>query len=193
MGLWNDLGLKGKQTILFLLTGLVPLIFVMIFNIISFQEIKDINAENLQNVATNIADKIDRNLFERYGDVQAFGLNTSVQNRGNWYKPGSTIEEVMNKYVDTYDIYYFTLLVDLQGNVISINSKDQDGNAISTRDFYRKNFSDTSWFQNVIQGKFYTSQEGNVGGNSSFTGTSLTPLHVNESVKKYTKGMMGLR
>ena len=28
-------------------------------------------------IATDVADKIDRNLFERYGDVQAFGVTRS--------------------------------------------------------------------------------------------------------------------
>ncbi len=192
MSLWNNLSLKWKQTILFLLTGLVPLLSVMVINTISFKEIKNINAQNLQGIATHIADKIDRNLFERYGDVQAFGLNTAIRVRNFWYKPGAVIEQVMNKYVDTYDIYYFTLLVDLEGNVIAVNSKDQDGKAIATQGFYGRNFSDSQWFKDVMQGNFYTSQAGNVGGAADFTGTAITPLHVNDDVKKIYPGDDGL-
>ncbi len=189
---WNNLSVKWKQIILFLLSGLVPLVCVMLLNNASFKEIRNINAQSLEGVARNIADKIDRNLFERYGDVQAFGLNSVLQNQVNWYKPGSPIETAMNSYVDTYDIYYLTLLVDLEGNVISINSKDQDAKPISTRDFYGRNYSSSQWFQDVLNQKFYTSQQGNVGGNAGFSGTVVVPLHVNEEVKNVYRGDDGL-
>jgi len=192
MNVWKNLSVKWKQIILFLIIGLVPLVTVMIINDVSFEKIKNINAQSLEEVASNIADKIDRNLFERYGDVQAFGLNSAVQNRENWYKPGGRIETVMNSYVDTYDIYYLTLLVDLEGNVISINNKDQDGKSISTEGFYGRNYSRSQWFQDVINQKFYTSQQGNVGGNSDFTGTVIVPLHVDEEVKNVYRGDDGL-
>ncbi|NIQ00064.1 MAG: hypothetical protein GWM98_06285, partial [Nitrospinaceae bacterium] len=192
MNAWNNLSLKWKQIVLFLIAGLVPLGIVMVMNNISFNEIRDINASNLQTAAEEIADKIDRNLFERYGDVQAFGLNTVLQNRDYWYKSDTPIVTAMNNYVDTYDIYYLTLLVDLNGNVIAINSKDQDGSAIRTQNFYNRNFKGASWFQDVVNKRFYTSQEGNVGGDSDFTGTVIVPLHVNSDVKKSYPGDDGL-
>jgi len=192
MNFWKSLSVKWKQIVLFLLTGLVPLVTVMVINDISFEKIKNINAQSLEAVASNIADKIDRNLFERYGDVQAFSLNSVLQNRENWYKPGSSIETAMNSYVDTYDIYYLTLLVDLEGNVISINNKDQDGKSISTGDFYGRNYSQSQWFQDVLDKRFYTSQQGNVGGNAGFTGTAIVPLHVSEEVKSVYRGDDGL-
>ena len=40
--------------------------------------------------------------------------------------------------------------------------------------------------------KFYTRQEGNVGGDSAFTGTALVPLHIDEEVKKVYSGDDGL-
>jgi len=192
MSFWKNLSVKYKQIILFLLIGLVPLGAVMVLNNISFEKIKNINAQTLEGVASNIADKIDRNLFERYGDVQAFGLNSVLQNRENWYKPGGGIETAMNHYVDTYDIYYLTLLVDLEGNVISVNSKDKDAKPISTGDFYGRNYSGSQWFKDVVNKKFYTSQQGNIGGNASLTGTAIVPLHVNKEVKNVYQGDDGL-
>jgi hypothetical protein len=38
-------------------------------------------ADRLRETAGHLADKVDRNLFERYGDVQAFGLNDVVLER----------------------------------------------------------------------------------------------------------------
>jgi methyl-accepting chemotaxis protein len=192
MNIWKNMSLKWKQIILYLMIGMVPLGVVMMMNNMSFKEIRNLNASNLQSVAGNIADKIDRNLFERYGDVQAFGLNAVLQNREHWYKPDSPIVTAMNSYVDTYDIYYLTLLVDLEGNVIAVNTKDQDGKGISTGGFLTRNYSKAQWFQDVLQKKFYTSQAGNVGGASDFTGTVITPLHLNQDVKGAYPGDDGL-
>ena len=192
MKFWTNMSLKWKQIILYLLIGMLPLGVVMVINNISFKEIRNLNASNLQGIAENIADKIDRNLFERYGDVQAFGFNAVLHNREHWYKADSPIVTAMNSYVDTYDIYSLTLLVDLEGNVIAVNSKDQDGKGISTGNLLGRNFGQAQWFQDVIQKKFYTSQAGNVGGDSSFTGTVITPVHVDQDVKGAYPGDEGL-
>lgn len=191
MNFWGDLSVKWKQIVLYMIVGLVPLGIVSVINNISFEKIQDINARNLQTVASEIADKIDRNLFERYGDVQAFALNTVLRNKENWYKSSSPIVDSMNSYVDTYDIYYFTLLVDLEGKVIAVNSKDDSGNSISTSQFYDKNYKNAEWFQNVVNKKFYISQEGNTG-NTGFTGTAITALHVDEVVKEIYSGDTGM-
>ena len=192
MNVWKNMSLKWKQIILYLMIGMVPLGAVMVMNNISFKEIRDINAGGLQSVAENIADKIDRNLFERYGDVQAFGLNSILQNREHWFKAQSPIVNAMNSYVDTYDIYFLTLLVDLDGNLIAVNSKDQDGKPIASESLYAKNYKSVPWFQDVMQKKFYTGQSGNVGGDSAFTGTVITPLHADAEVKQAYPGSDGL-
>jgi methyl-accepting chemotaxis protein len=191
MSFWGNLSVKWKQIILYLVVGLVPLGVVTVINNISFQKIQDINAHNLQTVAAEIADKIDRNLFERYGDVQAFALNTVLRKKEFWYDPTSPIVASMNSYVDTYDIYYLTVLVDLEGKVIAVNNRDDSGNSISTDQFYDKNYKNAEWFQNVINKKFYISQQGNTG-DSGFTGTSITPLHIDEEVKQIYSGDTGM-
>lgn len=77
----RNISLKWKQVVSYLFAGMVPLAIVMMISSNSFDEIRTMNASNLQTDAQNLADKIDRNLFERYGDVQAFGLNKVLQNR----------------------------------------------------------------------------------------------------------------
>jgi methyl-accepting chemotaxis protein len=192
MSFWSNLSVKWKQIVLYLIVGTIPLGVVTYINNVSFKEIKNINAANLQTVAEEIADKVDRNLFERYGDVQAFALNTILRNRDHWYSPDSPIVASMNSYVDTYDIYYLTVLVDLEGKVIAVNDKDDSGNPVSTGHIYNQNYKNADWFQNVVNKKFYTSQQGNTGGNGGFTGTVITPLHVDEEVKKVYSGDNGM-
>ena len=184
MNIWKNLSLRWKQIILYLMIGMVPLCVVMVLNSGSFSEIRGMNGTSFQSIAEKVADKVDRSLFERYGDVQAFGLNTILHNEENWYQPEGPIALVMNNYVATYGIYYLTLMVDLEGNVIAINSTDESVNSISTEDFYSRNFSQTQWFKDVMDQNFYTSQEGNVGGFATVSGTVIDPLHINEDVKK---------
>ena len=188
----KNVSLKWKQVISYLMAGMVPLLVVMVISNNSFKEIRIMNASNLQTHAQNIADKIDRNLFERYGDVQAFGLNRVLHNHEFWYQHHSPIVDVMNAYVDTYDIYYLTVMVDLEGKVIAVNSKDQDGNAISSSGIYSMNFGSAQWFNDLKSNRYYTSQEGNIGGNAAFTGSVIVPLHINEDIRRIYKGDDGL-
>jgi len=185
---WRDWGFRWKQTLLFLLAGLVPLSAVLITNNFSFKEIRNINAGNLQTIAEGIADRVDRNLFERYGDVQAFGLNLVVQNKENWYQKKSELITAMNQCVDTYDIYYLTLLVDLAGNVIAVNSRDHEGARIESGGLYEKNYRNVDWFQKAKEGRFYTSQAGNIGGRGDITGTVIVPMRMDNDVKSAYPG-----
>ena len=95
-----------------------------------------------------IGDTIDRNLFERYGDVKAFALNTAATNSENWKRPGADNELVnaMNGYMTGYGIYKVMLLLDLNGDVLAVNSVDNVGGELDTSGLYNSNFSDQSWF-----------------------------------------------
>lgn len=132
-----------------------------------------------QSVASETGDKIDRNIFERYGDVQAFGLNSVVQDRERWYKVGeeSPIVQVMNAYVDTYDLYYLTMLVDLEGKLIAVNTRDQDSKAIKSDAFYAKNYAQAEWFKDAVAGKFYKSAAGGADG------TVVDDLYIDDLVR----------
>jgi methyl-accepting chemotaxis protein len=161
--------LKAKLILFFLLVGLVPLFINGYSTNNSFKDIKQINASNLATSASNIASAIEKNLFERYGDVQAFGLNESIQDANNWYQENnSKIVVSMNKLNAMYGIYFVSLLVDLEGKVIAVNSKNDQGNPIDTSGYYNQNFLNASWFgkaKNLKSGETY-----------------LTPLHQDKEI-----------
>jgi len=171
--------MTGKLIVACLVFGMLPLLVVGLVMWRSANEAVEIAAQDYRTTAENIADKIDRNLFERYGDVQAFSLNTVVRDRDAWYKKGADnpIVTAMDRYVDTYDIYALTMLVDLDGNLIAVNSRDQDGLTVNTSTLYEKNFSDKSWFQDVLAESFYEDETG------AFTGTVVEPFYVDDNVK----------
>jgi len=185
VGAKTRFGLTPKLVTLLLIFALVPMVVIGASVMISFNDIRDQASTRFMNEAINIADKIDRNLFERYGDVQAFGLNEIVQERNNWYKPGedNAIASAMNRYVSTYGIYYLTLLVDTKGNLIAVNNKDANGRSLNTKALYEKNFSNTSWFQALANRQFTTSMPFSAAGNTSATGTFIEDLHIDNDVK----------
>lgn len=174
------LSIRNKLLVTCLLVGIIPafIIGAVAWNVANYMA--DKTAEEYKTIATSVADKIDRNLFERYGDVQAFGLNQVVRNRHAWYQMGddSPIVQAMNSYVDTYDIYYLTLLVDLDGKLVAVNTKDDAGNPIDTRSLYERSFAQSQWFHDCRAGRFYESADGN------FTGTVVEHLYPDSDVRE---------
>ena len=88
-------GLTAKLTWLFFLFGVVPMAIV---GGIAYDASKALEAGvgiRFQWIAQSIADKIDRNLFERYSDVQVFGLNRVIFNRNDWYKSSEDRKSVV--------------------------------------------------------------------------------------------------
>jgi hypothetical protein len=137
-------------------------------------------AKNYEAVASELADKIDRNVFERYGDVQAFGFNEVVQDHDQWYQRGEAnkIASTMNRYVKAYGCYRLMLLVDTEGRLIAANSIDAKGNKIDSSFLYEVNFKNQGWFRDAVEGRFYQSKDG------SFTGTVVEHLYEDPYVKR---------
>ena len=187
-------GVTTKLVSLLLAFAIVPILFVTFQVFSSFDDIKEQSAVRFEDAAETVADKIDRNLFERYGDVQAFGLNHAVFNRDAWGKVGdqNPIVQAMNQYVEKYGIYFLTVLVDTSGNVIAINSKNAKGEAINSAPLYRKNFSNAAWFK-ALQGNNYTTKMPfTAAGNDISTGTFIEDLHIDEDVKTAYTGIDGM-
>ncbi len=184
----------AKLVAVFVVFGSVPMAVVGWMGYSAVAQITDAIGANFKSQAGNIADKIDRNLFERYGDVQAFALNRILGERQNWYVPGANneISAVMNEYVKTYGIYNITMLVDMEGDVIAVNSADAAGNPIDTAYLYTKNFKEAPWFQALKKGQYTTKMAFSAEGNDVSTGTFVEDLHLDEDVKAVYPGDSGL-
>lgn len=180
-----SLKITSKLVIAFLGLSIIPLVIIISIANASFDRLEQSNLKFYEDTSANMADLIDRNLFERYGDVQAFALNGTVQDSSKWYQKGeSPLSSMMNKYVDTYDIYYLTLLVDPSGKLISVNTRDHNGKAIDVTALYEKNYSEASWFKSLKNGTFTTSQPFSKEENKQSSGTFIEDVHVDEDVKK---------
>jgi hypothetical protein len=175
--------LTSRLALAIVVTGLIPAIVIGLLALRAASQMADAVGEKCQVVAASIADKIDRNLFERYGDVQAFGANEAVNDRSSWYQVGSEknkIAAVANRYANLYGLYPLSYLVDLEGKVIAVNDRDPAGKPIDTAWLYQKNFKDAEWFKESVAGRFTKS--------ATLDGTFVQDLHADEDLKKIYGG-----
>lgn len=131
------------------------------------------NKHNFQRDALNrVADYasttneiIDRNLFERYGDVQAFAQNHAAYIPANWKNPSDSNPLIasINSYMTNYGIYRLSVLLNTEGEVLAVNSVDSKGKPIDTAKLYEQNFSAEPWFKNPLTGTFLAGRNGLTG------------------------------
>lgn len=103
----------------------------------------------LKKAAESIADKVDRNLFERYGDVQAFALSEPARS-GDTTRITKFMVDMMAAYAPIYDVM---LVLDKKGNVLAANSVDKAGKSIDPKKIVGKNYAQEEWFKESIGGK----------------------------------------
>lgn len=173
-----NLSVKYKLVSFCMLMGLIPASIVCVLAWQASAKLSESRCRSLLQTAKSLADKIDRNLFERYGDVQAFGLNDTV--RDVWLKTGDTqgVVTAMNGYMDTYDIYQAMLLVDLEGNPVAVNTKDKDGKPVKTEGLLKKNLANEKWFKDCVNKRFYAEP------GAAVTGTVVEPFYLDPEISK---------
>jgi hypothetical protein len=153
----KPLSFSTKLIAAFCAVGTVPLLVMAALALFSLEKTSASLSESYAEQSRTTIDLIDRNFFERYGDVQAFAGNPVVQDRTAWYRAGadaSPIVRAMNQYVRLYGIYPLTMLVDLEGKVIAVNDRDRDGKSVDTRWIYERKFGDAPWFKSVRAEQF---------------------------------------
>ena len=103
----------------------------------------------LQGLAFNASDKIDRNLFERYGDVQAFAISKQAAS----FFVGEIIPW-MNSMTKIYaPNYSLMVMADLKGKIVALNTVGSDGKDLQSNLILGQNVSKEPWFQAAIAGK----------------------------------------
>jgi methyl-accepting chemotaxis protein len=157
--------IKTRLVIFFTLFGMIPAL-TLLGVYFSFQtSIEQAFRTPMKDTAVAVSDVIDRNLFERYGDVQAFGANVAAWESANWRNPTETnpLVAAINSYMTNYGLYRVMLLVDTQGQVLAVNSVDPTGKPLDTSEVYKLNFADAPWFRKAMAGEFLNGRNGLTG------------------------------
>jgi methyl-accepting chemotaxis protein len=144
--------LKLFQKILLIVLGLtLPVVtLASLFVVNEFIKVTRSNAGvRLQGLAYNAADKLDRTIFERYGDVQAFAVSKQATSL--------YVDEIipwMNTMTKIYaPNYSLMLMANLSGKIIATNTIKGDGTALQNNSLIGQNVSNQAWFQAAVSGK----------------------------------------
>lgn len=176
-----------KLALACLLFGVVPVAIIVPLGLKGVADsARERAADRLRETAGHLADKIDRNLFERYGDVQAFGFNDVVLDRAHWYRTASTsngIAQRINAYVDAYDIYPLAMFVDAEGRLVAVNDRDAQGEPLESAALYATNYADRPWFRACMSGAFTTKMAFSDEVNTVADGTVISAAHADEDVR----------
>jgi methyl-accepting chemotaxis protein len=189
------MSLRTKAAAALLAFGLAPLAGVGTIVVRASRDVRLQAAASLQTVAENVADKIDRNLFERYGDVQAFGYNNAALDTARWYRPDTApgaLVARMNQYVSAYGLYALTLMTDTAGRVVAVNSTGPDGRPVATAGLYGRRLADAAWFGACRARTFTRRTPFTAPGNDVADGTHVTDLHADALVREAYPGDEGL-
>ncbi len=163
--------LRSKMLAVFLAMGLVPMavVGIMEYNKSRATLVASAKAQ-LEASAEGMIDKIDRNLFERYGDVQAFA--------GNPLARGTTAQktDAANFYTRTYGIYDLMILTDRTGRITAVNTVDPTGKPVNTASLVGRSVADAPWFEAIASGRLRTGE------------TYIEDAHVDAMVKESVGG-----
>lgn len=152
----NSLSISHKLAALFMVFGLLPLAFVMPVMWNKFSDMQNGALQTLETTAAKTGEIIDRNLQQRYSDVQAFAANHASRDTQYWYQRGeaSPLVKAMNNYMQHYGAYKLMMLVDMDGKVAAVNSRDAKGNPLPSAYAYEANLANSQWFEHAIQRAF---------------------------------------
>jgi hypothetical protein len=100
----------------------------------------EIMAVRTADVAYDTMDKIDRNLFERNCDAQAWARFDKVKNCFSSSKANSISEAntLLKTLVDIYEVYIDLYVLDTEGTIVAAGVH---------RELIGKNFGDKDWFK----------------------------------------------
>lgn len=147
--MFKKLNFKTRILIVMLTISSFALIFFGISASKSLHALKEGKQAQISAASESIIDKIDRNLFERYGDVQAFAMSEPARSL-NHRRITDFMNDMMGTYAPVYDIM---MVVNASGKVVAVNQVDKKGQALASRELIGKDFSGENWFKEVMAKK----------------------------------------
>jgi methyl-accepting chemotaxis protein len=147
---YANLGIRTKLILLLVLVGPVPM---AVASFLSYRQAAGDLAEKAgvaqAEVAYNAVDKLDRNLFERYGDVQAFAGSDPARSMDP-----ARIRGWMDTTMGIYTpIYKLMVVADTRGRIVAVNRVTLDGKPLDTSALIGRDVSDEAWFKTAAGGK----------------------------------------
>ncbi len=133
-GMFRFRSLSSLLLTVFTFLLLLPIVTIVIANTLALRSAEEnemkIATERRGQLLASFAAKnleiIQRNLFERFGDVAAFASHPAAGTLD-----AQAMTKAMNTYMDLYDIYDFMAMTDLKGTVLAVCTRDGQGRQIT--------------------------------------------------------------
>jgi hypothetical protein len=150
----------SRQLLLVIMS--VPIVLAIVLTI--YSGIQVINSKNLskktlvETTSQSVLDKIDRNFYERFGDVQAFAYNKIGVEALKQDSATKDLQDFLNSMTSYYVLYDLMMVCTRDGKVLAVNSKDKTGKIINSDFLLKRNIAAEEWF------KICTASKGPEGG-----------------------------
>jgi PAS domain S-box-containing protein len=102
--------------------------------------------------STAVIEKIDRNFYERFGDVQAFAYNKLAGQTASTKSTDEDTQKFINTMVNYYVLYDLMMICDIDGKVVAVNTIDKQGKMVKSDFLIGKDFSNDEWFRTCASG-----------------------------------------
>jgi len=119
---------------------------------ISYNALHQQSGDRMKAMAVDLVNKIDRNLFERYGDVQAFAFNPMAQ------ESPEKMTAAADFYTQAYGCYDLMIITDADGKIVACNTVDYQGKAIDSKQFIGKTVKGEDWYEQCVGGRVQAGQ-----------------------------------
>ncbi len=119
----------------------------------------DISKE-VNTVLKSLEHAVAAQFYERYGDVQAFALNTVFESSDK-----EKVSKVLNGYIRSYGIYDLILVVDLKGRLVFSSGVNPSGDKLKLpEELWSNNFSNEDWFMAASTQSWTSDKQDNLNG-----------------------------
>ncbi|MDC5853614.1 PAS domain S-box protein [Vibrio europaeus] len=117
----------------------------------------------IEREATLLIRLIERNLFERYHDVQAFRLSLGQVDDGQlkFISSSPSFAASLNDFVSNYKVYRRIMLFDLDGELLAYSTKNQFGKTLANVQASATKVQSSDWFNEAISGKTLVPEQPN--------------------------------
>jgi methyl-accepting chemotaxis protein len=139
--------IRTKLLICFLAISTIPAAMLAVAAYVQAREALLAEAgSRWQLLAEETVDKLDRNFFERYGDVQAFAANPKAAG------DNQQVTEAANFYMKTYGIYDLMIVADVDGKIVAVNNVTYQGKPFDTQALIGASVKGEPWFEAASNG-----------------------------------------
>ena len=147
--LFARIGIVALAILVAMLTGLFY--YLSYSNVTTNNKAKQITAELTSQA---LLDKLDRNFYERFGDVQAFAYNRLAVAAATNDTSSHELQDFMNTMTAYYVLYDLMMIVNKEGKVIAVNTTDKQGQPINSTPLTNgRNFARETWFKACVSGE----------------------------------------